>query len=78
MTGEVKQVLGGMFDEELLQPFYTHLVERARFYQLEIAGETVEKVEAPQPPSSEPMDLVRRLKEHPVLAPFLRIRDDEG
>jgi hypothetical protein len=73
MSPAVENMLGGMFDEELLQPFYTHLQERARFYQGEIGGLKVAKATAPAPPSAEPEDLVDRLRAHPFLSRFLRV-----
>jgi hypothetical protein len=76
MSGGVEQIVGQMFDEELLQPFYAHLQERARFYQGEIGGSKVTRTPAPTPPSAEPTDLVARLKAKPI-SRFLRIHDDQ-
>ncbi len=77
LSGAVEQIIGQMFDEGLLQPFYAHLQERARFYQGEIGGERVRRNTAPDPPSAEPMDLVARLKANPM-SRVLRIHDEEG
>lgn len=76
----VEATVGAMFDEELLQPFYAHLRERAAHYQSEIGGKHRSKAQAPSPPSTEPSALVHRLKSNPLLKNFLRIEGeaDEG
>ena len=62
---QIAGTVGAMFDEELLQPFYAHLRERAEFYHAEIAGERRSKVLAPPPPSAAPRDLLDRLETNP-------------
>lgn len=53
--------IGAMFTEELLQPFYGHLKERAAHLQDEIAGKAEKKSPAPKPPSTETLDLLKKL-----------------
>src|ERR1044071_1414270 len=67
MPRTVSATVGAMFDEELLQPFYLHLRERAAFYHGEIAGKRRAKVPAPAPPTTSPEELLKSVDSHPLI-----------
>jgi hypothetical protein len=63
MSREVKGALASMFDEELLQPFYSHLNERVDNLQNEVRGVSTPKKAAPKPPEvASPQDSLPRLR----------------
>ena len=65
----VGALIGTMFDEELLQPFYMHLKERGAYLQAEIAGRKIGKKLAPKPPSTETLELLHRATKDGMCSP---------
>ena len=65
----VGALIGMMFDEELLQPFYAHLNERGAYLQAEIAGRKTAKKPAPTPPSTETLELLHRATKDEMYIP---------